>query len=99
MSATLAPATISISTRSRIVAAFAAVYLVWGSTYLAIRYAVETMPPFLMAGGRFIVSGAVLYGWARARGAPKPTRAQWRGPTITGVLMLSPGNGPVGWAG
>jgi drug/metabolite transporter (DMT)-like permease len=98
MSATLASATITTSTRSRVVAAFAAVYVVWGSTYLAIRYAVETMPPFLMAGARFIVSGAVLYVWARARGAPKPTRAQWRDATITGVLMLCLGNGAVGWA-
>ena len=52
---------------SRIVAAFAAVYVVWGSTYLAIRYAVASMPPMLMAGSRFAISGAILYAWARAR--------------------------------
>jgi drug/metabolite transporter (DMT)-like permease len=86
------------SSKSRIVAAFAAVYVVWGSTYLAIRYAVETMPPFLMAATRFVVSGAALYAWARSRGAPKPTRREWRDATITGVLMLCLGNGAVGWA-
>ena len=79
-------------------AAFVAVYLVWGSTYLAIRYAVETIPPFLMGGARFVVSGLLLYVWARARGAPKPTGPQWRDATIAGFLMLCLGNGAVGWA-
>jgi drug/metabolite transporter (DMT)-like permease len=84
--------------RSRVLAAFAAVYIVWGSTYLAIRYAVMTIPPFLMAGGRFLISGALLYAWARSRGAPKPTRLEWRDATIAGALMLFAGNGAVGWA-
>lgn len=79
-------------------AAFIAVYLVWGSTYLAIRYAVETIPPFLMGGARFVVSGLILYIWALARGSPKPTAAQWRDATIAGILMLCLGNGAVGWA-
>lgn len=79
-------------------AAFAAVYIVWGSTYLAIRYAVQTMPPLLMAGARFSVSGLMLYGWARVRGAPKPTAVEWRVAALTGVLMLCLGNGSVGWA-
>ena len=78
--------------------AFAAVYVVWGSTYLAIRYAVETIPPFLMVGTRFLLSGAMLYAWARARGAPRPSPAQWRDATIAGVLMLCFGNGAVSWA-
>jgi drug/metabolite transporter (DMT)-like permease len=81
-----------------VLAAFAAVYVVWGSTYLAIRYSVETIPPFLMGGTRFLVSGLLLYGWARARGAPKPTGVQWRDATIAGVLMLCFGNGAVAWA-
>jgi drug/metabolite transporter (DMT)-like permease len=84
--------------RSRIIAAFAAVYIIWGSTYLAIRYAVGGIPPFLMSGARFLVSGALLYGWARARGAQPPQRLQWRDATIAGVLMLCCGNGAVGWA-
>jgi drug/metabolite transporter (DMT)-like permease len=98
MSVTVATTTGAMSSRSRVIAAFIAVYVVWGSTYLAIRYAVETMPPFFMAGARFIVSGAVLYAWARQRGSPKPTKAEWRDATITGALMLCLGNGAVGWA-
>lgn len=86
------------STRASVLAAFAAVYIVWGSTYLAIRYAVQTMPPLLMAGARFSVSGLMLYGWARVRGAPKPTAVEWRVAALTGVLMLCLGNGSVGWA-
>jgi drug/metabolite transporter (DMT)-like permease len=81
-----------------VIAAFAAVYVVWGSTYLAIRYAVQTMPPLLMAGARFSVSGAMLYAWARVRGAPRPTGVEWRVAALTGVLMLCLGNGSVGWA-
>jgi drug/metabolite transporter (DMT)-like permease len=84
--------------RARIFAAFIAVYIVWGSTYLAIRYAVQTIPPFMMVGTRFIVSGVILYAWARWRGSPRPTSAQWRDATITGALMLCCGNGAVSWA-
>jgi drug/metabolite transporter (DMT)-like permease len=84
--------------RGRLIAAFAAVYVIWGSTYLAIRYAVGTIPPFLMAGTRFLVSGAILYAWARRRGTEAPSRAVWRAGTITGVLMLFGGNGGVVWA-
>jgi drug/metabolite transporter (DMT)-like permease len=84
--------------RSHVLAAFAAVYVVWGSTYLAIRYAVETIPPFLMGGARFVVSGLMLYAWARMRGAPRPTKIDWRDATIAGMLMLCFGNGAVGWA-
>jgi drug/metabolite transporter (DMT)-like permease len=86
------------STRAPVIAAFAAVYIVWGSTYLAIRYAVQTMPPLLMAGARFSVSGLMLYVWARARGAPRPTAVEWRVAALTGILMLCLGNGSVGWA-
>lgn len=84
--------------RSRVLAAFAAVYIVWGSTYLAISYAVGTIPPFLMGGGRFLASGVMLYAWARWRGAPRPTRLHWRDAAVAGVLMLCFGNGGVAWA-
>lgn len=84
--------------RPRVLAAFAAVYIVWGSTYLAIRYAVETIPPFLMGGARFLVSGALLYAWTRTRGAARPTTREWRDATVSGVLMLCCGNGAVAWA-
>ena len=84
--------------RARVLGAFAAVYIVWGSTYLAIRYAVETIPPFIMVGTRFIVSGVLLYAWARLRGDQRPSAAQWRDATIVGILMLCLGNGAVSWA-
>jgi drug/metabolite transporter (DMT)-like permease len=86
------------ATRAQIIAAFASIYLVWGSTYLAIRYAIETIPPFIMGGARFLVSGAMLYAWARYRGAPRPTRLHWRNAAIAGAFLLLGGNGAVVWA-
>lgn len=79
-------------------AAFAAVYLIWGSTYLAIRFAIETLPPFLMAGVRFIIAGGVLYLFARARGLARPTARQWRSAAVIGGLLLLGGNGGVVWS-
>ncbi len=84
--------------RSRVIAAFAAVYLIWGSTYLAIRVAIETIPPFVMAGVRFIIAGTLLFAWARARGAPAPGRRHWAAATFIGVLLLTLGNGAVVWS-
>jgi drug/metabolite transporter (DMT)-like permease len=81
-----------------VMTAFAAVYLIWGSTYLGIRYAVETIPPFLMAGTRNFMAGLLLYAFARTRGDGPPTRAQWRDAAIAGGLMLLIGNGGVTWA-
>ena len=78
-----------------VVAAFAAVYVIWGSTYLAIRYAIESLPPFTMAALRFVVAGTSLVAWAAAKGAPRPTGAQWRSAVIVGALMLAGGNGAV----
>jgi drug/metabolite transporter (DMT)-like permease len=84
--------------RLRLLAAFAAVYVVWGSTYLAIRIAIGTIPPLLQAGARFLVAGAILLGVARARGLAWPTRVEWRTAAIVGVLMLTGGNGGVSWS-
>jgi drug/metabolite transporter (DMT)-like permease len=84
--------------RSLVVAAFAVIYLVWGSTYLAIRVAIDTLPPFLMAGARFLVAGALMYGWARSRGAARPDRRQWKAALLLGTLFLLLGNGGVVWA-
>ena len=79
--------------------AFAIVYLVWGSTYLAILFAIDTLPPFLMASARFAIAGAVLYVWSRTvGGAVAPTGAQWRATAIVGVLLLLGGNGLVVWS-
>ena len=82
----------------RLVLAFIAVYVVWGSTYLFIRFAVETLPPFLMAGARFAIAGAILYLWAKIRGAPTPSRGEIQGATVAGLFLLLGGNGAVVWA-
>ena len=81
-----------------VLAAFAALYVVWGSTYLGIRFAIETMPPFTMAGVRFVAAGAILYAWSRARGAVPATRPQWRTAVVVGACLLLGGNGGVTWA-
>jgi len=78
--------------------AMLSVYIFWGSTYLAIRFAVETMPPFLMAATRFLIAGAILYLWRRAAGDPAPTRVEWRSAVVVGLLLLLGGNGGVVWA-
>jgi drug/metabolite transporter (DMT)-like permease len=78
--------------------AFATIYLVWGSTYLAIRVAVETIPPFLMAGVRFTVAGTLLLTFLRWRGNPWPTARQWGINAIIGTFLLLGGNGLVVWA-
>jgi len=81
-----------------VLAAFVTVYVVWGSTYFAIRYAVETIPPFLMGGSRFFVAGALLFAWSQRGGFSWPTGRQWRDAAIVGCLMLVGGNGGVTWA-
>lgn len=99
--------------RLMLLAAFAAIYLIWGSTYLAIRYAVETVPPFLMTGGRFLIAGVGLYGWSLLRrpraslgagaaaGMPVPAANAlriWRDAFIVGALLIVGGTASVAWA-
>jgi drug/metabolite transporter (DMT)-like permease len=85
--------------RALIVLAFAAVYLFWGSTYLAIRLSIETLPPFLMAGTRFLTAGGILFAWAVFNGQKlRPALSQWRTAFIIGALLLLCGNGGVTWA-
>jgi drug/metabolite transporter (DMT)-like permease len=86
------------ASRGELLLAFAAVYVLWGSTYLAIRIGVETIPPFLLAGVRHLTAGLVLFGWLRLRGTPWPERRHWRAAAIIGGLMLLGGNGLVTWA-
>jgi drug/metabolite transporter (DMT)-like permease len=79
-------------------AALAAVYLIWGSTYLAIQYAEESLPPFFMAGTRFLVAGFILYLLVRLRGAPREKRTDWGKMFVVGGLMLLGGHGAVVWS-
>jgi drug/metabolite transporter (DMT)-like permease len=76
-----------------VLACLAATWLVWGSTYLAIKVALVSLPPFLQMGSRFVVAGALLFGWMVVRGAPLPTGKQWRNALIVGTLMLGGGMG------
>ena len=85
-----------ISQRSRILLAFALVYLIWGSTYLAIRFTVETLPPFFFAGLRFFLAGLIMYAFARYKlKDPAPQRVHWRSAAIIGAFLLLGGNGCV----
>ena len=81
-----------------IVLAFAAIYLIWGTTYLGMRIAVETLPPFLMAGTRFLTAGMVLFVALRLKGTPMPRRVEWRSALIIGALLLVGGNGLITWS-
>jgi drug/metabolite transporter (DMT)-like permease len=91
-------AAVTSPSRVALLAALATIYLVWGSTYLAIRVAVEDLPPFAMAGARFLLAGALMYGFLRLRATPAPTRGQWRDNSVIGVFLLLGGNGLVCFA-
>jgi drug/metabolite transporter (DMT)-like permease len=82
----------------RLLAAFGAVYVLWGSTYLFIKFGVETIPPFLMAGARHLIAGTLLYVWARRRAHEQTTARHWLTAAIVGALLLVGGNGGVTWA-
>ncbi|MEO7936021.1 MAG: drug/metabolite exporter YedA [Dokdonella sp.] len=78
--------------------ALLAVYVIWGSTYFAIRVALDSWPPFLLGAVRFLIAGSMLYAFLRLRGTPSPTRAQWLNAAVTGTLLLGVGNGLVCYA-
>src|SRR5216117_1141665 len=82
-------------TKFSIIVAFAALYLIWGSTYLGIRFAIETVPPFLMAGARFLLAGVIMYAIAWSQGIGKSTWQNWRTSLIIGACLLLGGNGGV----
>lgn len=81
-----------------LITAFLAIYVIWGSTYLAIRFAIETIPPFLMAASRFLAAGTLVYWWARRRNPETPGRTGWQGAALAGGLLLLGGNGGVVWS-
>ena len=84
--------------KSKVWLALLALYIVWGSTYLGIKFAIETIPPFFHAGIRFLISGLILVTWQRSAGHAMPTRKQWISTAIIGTLLLLGGNGLVAWA-
>lgn len=85
--------------RFALLSAFAIVYVIWGSTFLAILFAIQTLPPFLMASTRFLVAGSLLYAWSRlVNGAAPPNWANWRATAIVGALLLLGGNGLLVWS-
>lgn len=95
---TAAPAVAAQPTTLQVVVALAAVYLIWGSTYLGIRIALDGYPPFLLGGLRFVTAGALLYAFLRWRGHAPPTRMQWRNAMVLGLLLVMLGNGLVNFA-
>jgi len=82
----------------KVVLAFAIIYFVWGSTFLAIRIGVREVPPFLLAGMRFVAAGVILYGWMRAKGTPPPTAREWISATFVAIPIFVLDYGGVFWA-
>jgi drug/metabolite transporter (DMT)-like permease len=93
-----APSRAASPSLTKLVLAFAAIYVIWGSTYLGIRFTIETLPPFFTNGIRFAVAGVVMYLWARLSGAPHPPAREWRAGLVTGFLLFFCGTGAVIWA-
>jgi drug/metabolite transporter (DMT)-like permease len=89
---------VPIGLRWKIAVAFFAVYVFWGMTYAAMRVAVVEIPPYVMAGARFVLAGALLYAWSRSRGERPPTLQQWRAAGKIGAFLLLGGNASVAWA-
>ena len=87
-----------LSNNIKITLAFAVIYIVWGTTFLAIRFALESIPPFMMAGLRFTVAGVLLFAWVYFRNPVKIKLAHLKLPTITGLLMIFIGHGSLAWA-
>ncbi|MBD1208433.1 MAG: EamA family transporter [Ignavibacteria bacterium] len=81
------------SSRTTFYIAFSAVCLIWGSTYLGVRFAIETLPPLLMAGVRFTIAGCIMFAWARASGSAMPSWQEWRSASIVGAMLVTFCNG------
>src|SRR5438093_693521 len=87
----------NLSLRWQLLVNLVAIYIIWGSTYLVIRIAIQTIPPFFLGGMRFTIAGVVLYSWARLRGIARPSWKNWRAAAIVGGLLMFIGNGGVAW--
>lgn len=87
-----------MSQRALIALALGALYFIWGSTFLGMRFAIDSFPPFMMAALRFVTAGALLYGWLRWRGVPAPRPKEWLGAAVVGTLLLAVGNAGVAYA-
>ena len=83
--------------KAKVIAAFAALYLIWGSTYIAILIAVRDIPPFLMAGARFFIAGILLYAWCRIKGDTTPGMSSFQKISLAGILMLFFGTTSLIW--
>ena len=94
----MSPDRIATVSRVKLFAAFGAVYIVWGSTYLFIHFALEDLLPFTLASSRFLIAGTILYAWSRLHGAPRPSNRHWKACIVTGGLFFLCGNGAVVWA-
>jgi drug/metabolite transporter (DMT)-like permease len=95
---TTTPARAALRFDSKIIFALLTVYLIWGSTYLALRFALESFPPFLLGGVRYLLAGLILYAYARRTGSPAPSAREWRSASVLGFLFFALGNGLVGVA-
>jgi drug/metabolite transporter (DMT)-like permease len=82
----------------KLLAAYAALYIIWGSTYFAIRIAIQSLPSFLMGGVRFILAGMVMLAWGAATSRERPTAVQWRAALVVGAFLMLGGNGAIVWA-
>ena len=89
---------VSSGHQTKLLFSFAAIYLIWGTTYLAMRVSVESIPPFTLAATRFLVAGFILFAILKLRGVATPTRGQWKAATFIGSLLFLGGNGLVIWA-
>src|SRR2546430_17105521 len=85
----------AVPRRIQFIAAFAPLYLIWGSTYLGILFAIQSIPPFLMAGARFLLAGLIMFAIARTQGPLRSTSAEWRKALVVGACLLLGGNGGV----
>lgn len=92
------PRVVERPSRLKLLAAYAAIYFIWGGSYLAIRYAVEVLPPFLMMGTRHLIAGTLLYAAMRWRGTPKPKLAHWVGAIVAGGFLFLGDHGLLAWA-